>query len=126
MPRAPLCDSIATLPAGGQVGAKVASSRTAGSVLSTPMQLGPTMRMPEPRTSSHSRRSASRPAGPVSAKPAEMTTTARTSARAQSATTPATAGAGTAITARSTGSSMAPTVGWAGSPAMVSASGFTG
>src|SRR5687768_17906989 len=35
-PSAPLCVSMATLPGGGQLSAKVAFSDTAGSVLSTP------------------------------------------------------------------------------------------
>jgi len=35
-----------TLPRDGTVAAKVALRRTPGSVLITPMQLGPTMRMP--------------------------------------------------------------------------------
>jgi len=36
----------ATGPGGGMVGAKVAFIDTAGAVFSTPMQLGPTMRIP--------------------------------------------------------------------------------
>ena len=48
------------------------------------MQFGPTMRIPEPRTSSVSRSCASRPPADTSAKPAEITTTPRTPARAQS------------------------------------------
>jgi hypothetical protein len=39
------------LPGVGQWGANVAFSYTAGSVLSTPIQFGPTMRMPALRTS---------------------------------------------------------------------------
>ncbi len=53
MPRAPLCEEKATRPLGGNTGAKDAFRRTAASVLSRPMQLGPTMRMPWPRTSLH-------------------------------------------------------------------------
>ncbi len=45
-PSAPLCDDTATLPAGGAVGANWALRRTASSVLMTPRQLGPTIRMP--------------------------------------------------------------------------------
>ncbi len=100
-----------TPPAGGQLGAKVAFSDTAGSVFRTPMQFGPTSRMPEPRTSSTRRRCAAAPAGPLSPKPADTTITPRTPAAAQSRTTASTAAAGTAITARSTGAPIAPTLG---------------
>jgi hypothetical protein len=110
-PSAPLCVNMPMLPAGGHVGAKVAFSATAGSVLRTPMQLGPTIRIPESRTSATRRRSLSRPAPEASPKPAEITTTARTPARAQSATAFSTPAAGTAITARSTGCPIAPTLG---------------
>ena len=103
MPRAPLCDSIAMLPAGGAVGAKVAFKQSAGSVFRTPMQLGPTILIPEARTRSRSRRSAARPAAEASPNPDEITTTPWTPARAQSVTTSCTAAAGTAMTARSTG-----------------------
>ena len=97
-----------TFPAGGQVGAKVAFSETAGSVLSTPMQFGPTMRIPERRTRAVSRCCAARPWSDTSAKPDEITTTPRTPAAAQSSTTPSTAAAGTAMIARSTASPIAP------------------
>ena len=66
------------------------------------MQLGPTIRMPAPRTSRVSRCWAARPSSEASANPAEITTTSRTPAAAQSRTTSSTAGAGTAMTARST------------------------
>ena len=46
MPSAPLCDMKAMRPVRGSVGAKVASMRTAGSVLMTPMQFGPIIRIP--------------------------------------------------------------------------------
>ena len=99
------------LPAGGQVGAKVAFSDMAGSVLSTPRQFGPTMRMPEPRATAVSRCCARRPSSDASAKPAEITTAPRTPAAAQSSITPSTAAAGTATIARSTRSPIAPTRG---------------
>ena len=102
-PRAPLCDRKATFPAGGMAGAKVALSRTPGTVLMSPRQLGPISRIPDSRQLSTRRRSRSAPSGPDSAKPAEITVSAGTPFAAQSATTPSTAGAGTAITARSTG-----------------------
>src|SRR5437867_8849329 len=99
---------IATDPAGGQAGAKVASRLTAGSVLTTPMQLGPTMRIPRPRTNRASSFWAAAPSDPVSAKPAEITTTALTPRSAHSDTVIGTTAAGTATTARSTGSAIAP------------------
>ena len=46
MPSAPDWVMNATLPGIGSTGAKVAFIRTDGSVLATPMQFGPTMRMP--------------------------------------------------------------------------------
>jgi hypothetical protein len=49
-PARPTATRSATLPEGREVGAKVASRRTAGSALSTPRQLGPTMRMPQRRS----------------------------------------------------------------------------
>ncbi len=98
---------------GGATGAKVAFRRTAGSVLRTPMQLGPTMRMPcgahaaaqlTPRPRA--------PSSPVSAKPAEITTRPRTPASpALIDDARARAAAGTAITARSDGSGSAATEG---------------
>ena len=90
-----------TLPAGGKTGLKVAFSRTAGSVLSTPMQFGPTRRIPAARARSRRRRSTARPSAPVSAKPAVITTTPRTPDRAHSSIASSTAAAGTATTARS-------------------------
>src|SRR6266540_694474 len=48
-PSAPLCDPNPTRPLAGRVGPKVASSRTAGLVLITPRQFGPTSRMPAGR-----------------------------------------------------------------------------
>jgi hypothetical protein len=49
MPNAPLWDAKPTRPAGGAPGENVASRATAGSVLTTPRQFGPTMRMPAAR-----------------------------------------------------------------------------
>ncbi len=45
-PSAPLCEDMATRPCGGKTGANVAASRTAGSAFRSPMQLGPTSRIP--------------------------------------------------------------------------------
>jgi hypothetical protein len=44
-PSAPLCDSSETVPAGGNTGENEAFSRGAPA-FSSPMQLGPTMRIP--------------------------------------------------------------------------------
>src|SRR5512146_590979 len=111
MPSAPLCEYIPTLPGGGAVGAKVASSRTAGSVLSTPIQLGPTIRIPDARTVSNSLSSSVRPADEASAKPDVITTTPCTCALAQSSIAAYTSLAGTATSARSTGAPIATTLG---------------
>jgi hypothetical protein len=46
MPRAPDCDENATRPRVGANGANVAFMQIAGSVFTTPMQFGPTMRIP--------------------------------------------------------------------------------
>ena len=72
--------------------------------MATPSEFGPTRRRPCARTSSNSSRCNSPPSGPASAKPAEITSTARTPTRAASSTTPATSTAGTAITTSSGGS----------------------
>ena len=76
-PSAPLCDMKAMRPVRGRVGAKVASMRTAGSVLMTPMQFGPIIRIPYCRTRSPSWASNLFPTSPVSEKPAVITTNAR-------------------------------------------------
>jgi hypothetical protein len=81
----------------------VASSRTPGLVLTIPRQFGPISRIPEERQTASSCRWRSAPSGPVSANPAEITTSARTPAAAHSSAAPTTAWAGTATTARSTG-----------------------
>ena len=46
MPSAPLCDNSDTVPLGGMIGENDALRRTSAVALSSPMQLGPTMRMP--------------------------------------------------------------------------------
>src|SRR6202171_1033504 len=73
-PRAPLCDMKPTRPRGGVVGPKVAFIDTSGAVLITPMQLGPTSRIPASRHTAS--RSACRlaPSSPDSANPDEITT----------------------------------------------------
>ena len=107
MPTAPDWEATASRPAAGstvagRVGAKVAASRTFGSVLSTPRQFGPTSRMPCARASRTSSARAARPAASVPSNPELSTTAARTPAAPASASTSGTALAGTAITARST------------------------
>ena len=98
-------------PGRAGVGAKVAFRLKAGSVLITPMQLGPIMRTPARRTVSRSNRSWRAPSSPVSEKPAVITTRPRTPRAMHSSTTPWTSGRGTRMTARSTGSGMAATDG---------------
>src|SRR5262249_60560214 len=95
-------------PGAGQGGVTVACGGLAGYVWGTPVQLGQPIRIPAPPTSCTGRVGAARPASDASAKPAEMTTTLRTPADAHSSTTPSTAAAGTATTARSTGAPIAP------------------
>jgi len=109
MPSAPLWLDMATLPGGGKTGAKVASRLTARSVLSMPMQLGPTIRIPALRTASSSSRSITVPSSPVSENPAEMTTRVLTPLSAHSPTTETTNLAGITTMARSTGSGMSST-----------------
>jgi hypothetical protein len=108
-PTAPDCDAIASPPAGGNDGANVALSRTAGSVLTTPRQFGPTSRSPRALASRTISAWAAAPSPPVSARPEVRMTAAPTPVSAHSATTSRTCPAGTAITARSTGSGTAAT-----------------
>ena len=49
MPSAPDCANRPSRPCGGSVGASEALSRTSGSLLISPKELGPTTRMPAPR-----------------------------------------------------------------------------
>jgi hypothetical protein len=111
MPSAPDWLTKPTLPARGATGEKVAFIDTDGSVLMMPMQLGPTMRAPAARTRSRSAASTAAPAGPVSAKPAEITTTPPAPRRRHSSTDPGTAAAGTTTTASSGASGSADTDG---------------
>src|SRR5680860_757318 len=94
-PSAPDWLEKATRPAGGNTLLKVAFMRTASLPLSTPMQLGPTTRMPCARTTDMSSRSRAAPSAPASLKPAEMITAALQPMRAASCTTSVTSGAGT-------------------------------
>ena len=104
MPTPPDWLAIARPPGGGGCWAlKVAFSRIAGSLASTPRQLGPTSRIPWVRASTDSSRWRVFPCGPSSPKPELITTAARTPAAAASSSADAVDSAGTAITARSTG-----------------------
>jgi hypothetical protein len=104
IPRPPDCEANPMCPRTGLTGAKVAFMEIASAVLMMPMQFGPTMRMPYRCESETSSRSAAVPSGPVSAKPALITTSPPTPRSPQASTTPATGAAGTAMTARSTDS----------------------
>ena len=94
--------TTATRPARGDLGRNDASSRTDRSVLTRPMQLGPSSRTPASR---HSSRSRSSPLGAPGAaacpKPAVSTRSAPTPGASRSRTTGSTSAAGTATTARS-------------------------
>ena len=116
---APECETNAMPPASGIPGANEALSRRAGRI--QPRQLGPSTRMGW--LASHVRSSASRacPSGPASRNPAEITTAPPTPLATHSLSAGSTAGAGTAITARSTGPSIASRDAAAGSPWTTSA-----
>ena len=101
-PNAPDCDTNPIDPAGTSARANVAVSDTSGDVFTTPMQFGPTSRIPLARHTSSSSASRAAPSAPASANPAVMTTSAETPAAAHSRATPGTAAAGTATIARST------------------------
>ena len=88
--------------------------------LATPKLAGPTIRMLWRRQIS----SSSARAGPLSS--AAITTRALTPRRPQSSATPSTAGAGTAMTARSTCSGSAAADGRQGMPSSSAAPGLTG
>ena len=125
-PSAPDWQKNPTRPRPGASGAMVAFSRTAGSALTTPRQFGPTIRMPRDRAAATSSRSSSWPASSRSPKPPETTTTPRTPLRPHCSMTSDTPAAGTAITARSTSSGTSSTLGYARTPPMCRASGWTG
>ncbi len=125
-PRAPLWDRKPTRPSGGASGAKVALRRTARSVFTIPRQFGPMRRIPVARQSRTSFACRARPSAPVSAKPEEITTSARTPFRPHCSVAWRTRPAGTAMTARSTGPGIASTLGYAGTHCTTSAAGFTG
>ncbi len=104
MPIAPDCVNRPMRPAPGIWGASEAFSRTSGAVLIRPKAFGPMSRMPYERAWRSRARWRSRPSGPDSAYPEERITRPRTPCSPQSRTTSGTWAAGTASTARSTGS----------------------
>ena len=106
---APDCEMKPTRPGLAIPAAKVAFIRSIGFMM--PRQLGPTTRMPNRRAASSTRRSSSAPASPISLKPALMMITPLMPASPHSATRSGTPAAGVTMTARSTGSPMAPTDG---------------
>jgi hypothetical protein len=110
IPSPPDCDMKPTDPARAWCGANVALSRTPGAVLRTPRQFGPTIRIPAARQTSTSSCWRAAPSDPASAKPEEITTSARAPTAAHSRAIAATCSAGTMITARSTSPGTSPIV----------------
>jgi hypothetical protein len=104
-PIAPLWEASATGPWTGAVGAAVAFSRSAGSVLRTPSELGPTSRMPLRRQIASSWASRAFPSSPPSRKPPDRTTSARTPAAPHARACSSTSSGATASSARSTAGS---------------------
>ena len=125
-PTAPLCDRNPTVPGSGVIDANVPFRATSGSVLITPMQFGPTSRIPHRRHTSTSSRCRLGPSPPVSPNPAEMTTSPRTPLRPHASATSMTNGALTAMNATSTGPGTSSIVGYAFTPCTAGADGFTG
>ena len=97
MPSAPDCEDMAMLPGSGYTGENEPFMLTAALVLMTPRQLGPIMRMPARRTIDRSSFSRALPSGPVSEKPALMTTMPRTPFSTHCWTTSSTMAAGTTM-----------------------------
>ncbi len=125
-PTIPDSESSDTGPRRGTTVAKVAWSRTVGSVLMIPRQFGPTTRTPQDRAIRRTSASRAAPSAPCSLNPAERITTPYTCLRPHSSTTAATASAGTAMMARSMSSAMSRMLGAARTVATCCAFGFTG
>ena len=98
-PSAPLCDENPMRPVGNARGAKVALSPTA--VEAMPRQFGPTSRAPCARIMASSCSWRSRPSGPISAKPAEITQSAFVPLRSASSAAASTCSPGMQTTHRS-------------------------
>ncbi len=92
----------------------------------TPRQFGPTTRIPCRRAASRTWRSSSTPSAPTSLNPALMMITPRTPAWPHSSTSAGTDLGGVTMTARSTGSPIAETDGYAFTPRIAGRVGFTG
>src|ERR1700674_4894897 len=125
-PRAPLCDMKPTRPRGGVAGPNVAFIETSGAMLITPMQLGPTSRMPASRQTAINSAWRLASSSPDSANPEEITTRLLTPFFAHWRAVPTAWIAGTAITARSTGPGISRTVGYATTDWTTVAEGLTG
>ena len=126
MPSAPDCDMKAMRPSGGYACANVPLSLNSGSVLMTPMQFGPIMRIPVVRHTSTSSCWRARPSSPVSPKPAEITTIAFTPFSPHSRTTSSTCAAGTTTNASSTSPGISFTSLYATIPCTAALVGLTG
>ena len=126
IPKAPLCVTREIPPRSGGVGAKVASIRTSGWVLMTPMQFGPIIVSWYSWHRARSRASRSIPTPPTSRNPAVITTRPFTPFFPHASAASRAKSAGTVITARSTGSGTSRMLGYARMPWMPFAFGFTG
>src|SRR3954454_12795589 len=93
---------MAILPGRTGTGANVATIDIGGATLTSPMQFGPSNRMPWLRANVTRSSWRTRPSGPSSAKPADRITTAAAPTAAASARTSGTASAGTDTMTRST------------------------
>ncbi len=120
MPSAPDWQKKPTRPRGGISDARLALSRSWGSVLTMPRLCGPITRIPWARAAATSCPAACSPDPPVS------TTRPCTPLARHCSTTSAISVGGTANTARSTSAGTSRIVGYAGTPAAWGASGCTG
>ena len=125
-PSAPDCDDIETRPWRGKVFEKVPFIRTSSLPFSSPMQFGPTIRMPWPRARSIRSACRASPSSPTSEKPAETMQTALTPSSPASSTRSFTAAPGTAMITRSGVSGQSASVGYAATPWTYGAFGLTG
>ena len=123
---APLWDIKETFPEAGMRVEKLALSRTAGSGLITPRQLGPTTRMSASLQMETIRFSISSPSWPTSRKPAETITIPLIPFSTASFTAFSAGFGGRIIIARSTASGISPIEGYAFTLDIAFALGFTG
>ena len=121
---APDCETNPTRPGFAIPAANVALNAPMGFMI--PRQFGPTTRMPCRRAAASTCRSSSTPAAPTSLNPALMMITPRTPASPHSSTRPGAVFGGVTMTARSTGSPIAPMVGYALTPRIAGRVGLTG